>query len=233
MELGVGLLGGYVMELGAMVTEQETSEFCWEKKRKKVWLPKLAGDSENGEHILLWASCPPFFQPGMTVGMTIHPLALRIWHVGVESQEVGWVRALRQSLRNIFFKIKPIALNFSVGLLSFEESGVLVLSRYRQVLQWAIKWRGGRRVSTFYSSSSHMMIATFTHCYLPWKWDNLEAYVTAETKGLRDHFRTTEVHTDELYVSVSVGFQDINSLSYLIFYLNIENISYSKAVCSW
>lgn len=37
MELGVGLLGGYVMELGAMVTEQETSEFCWEKKsRRKV-----------------------------------------------------------------------------------------------------------------------------------------------------------------------------------------------------
>lgn len=37
MELGVGLLGRYVMELGAMVTEQETSEFCWEKKsRRKV-----------------------------------------------------------------------------------------------------------------------------------------------------------------------------------------------------
>lgn len=160
MELGVGLLGRYVMELGTMVTEQETSEFCWEKKsRRKVWLPKLAGDSENGEHILLWASCPPFFQPGMTVGMTIHPLALRIWHVGVESQVVGSVCALRQSLRNIFLKINPIALNFSVGLLSFEKSGVLVLSGYWQVLQWAIKWRGGRRVSTFYSSSSHMMIA--------------------------------------------------------------------------
>lgn len=68
-----------------------------------------------------------FLPARMTVGMTIHPLALRIWHVGVESQEVGWVRALRQSLRNIlFFLIKRIALNFSVGLLSFEESGVLL-----------------------------------------------------------------------------------------------------------
>lgn len=78
-----------------------------------------------------------------------------------------------------------------------------------------------------------MMIAYIHSLLFTLEMGQSEAYITAETKGLRDHFRTTEVHTDELYVSVSVGFQDINSLSYLIFYLNIENISFSKAVCSW
>lgn len=36
MELGVGLLGRYVLELGSMVTEQESPEFCWAKNRSKV-----------------------------------------------------------------------------------------------------------------------------------------------------------------------------------------------------
>lgn len=77
-----------------------------------------------------------------------------------------------------------------------------------------------------------MMILYIHSLLFTLEMDNLEAYVTAESKGLRDYFRTTEVHTSELYVSVSVGFQEINSLNYLVFYLNTD-ISFSKAVCSW
>lgn len=43
---------------------------------------------------------------------------------------------------------------------------------------------------------------------------------------------TQFIHTNELYVSGSVCFQDINSLNYLVFYLNTDT-PFSKAVCSW
>lgn len=40
------------------------------------------------------------------------------------------------------------------------------------------------------------------------------------------------MQTNELYVSVSICFQDINSLNYLVFYLNTDTPC-SKAVISW
>lgn len=57
---------------------------------------------------------------------------------------------------------------------------------------------------------------------------NLGAYITAEFKDPRNYFRNTEVHTNELYLSVSLSFQDIESLNYLAFYLNTD-MSCSKS----
>lgn len=75
MKLGVGLLSRSVLELGTMVTEQETPEFWWGKKsRRKPLLLQPARDSENREHtFFLLVSCPPFFQPRMTVATSCPP----------------------------------------------------------------------------------------------------------------------------------------------------------------
>lgn len=77
MQLGVGLLGRCVMDLGTMATEQETSEFCWERRAGGKYDFQSWRETVRMENTFFF-ELPVHLSSSRGDWSTLHTLALRI-----------------------------------------------------------------------------------------------------------------------------------------------------------
>lgn len=88
------------------------------------------------------------------------------------------------------------------------DSGVIIVNRVKTLSWW-------RSIGKCDSSSLHVQLHIFIHCYLPKKWSNLEASETAESKELQRYFKNKEARAEVWYLFVGLSFQTQNFSKYI------------------